>query len=176
MTTTESEVEILDPEVPKVIPLSDGTRVEIQRIKMRQVLRFLKLLTAGGVDLPSQDDPDFGNKLLGSLIEAIPNAEDEAVAFVGSLVLPADLHEGRRLSKEQKEENLELLDALDDLMFNPELEDLLSILEIVIKVETPYLRSLGKRVAALLPQAQAEAEKKPAKRSSGTSKSSTKGA
>lgn len=176
MTTTppvESDIDIIDPQGLPVLTLTNGTRVTVQRIKMRQLMRFLRIITAGGISFPSQDDPDFAENLLGQLLVSLPEAENEAILFVASLVMPADYVEGRRVSKDQKEINQELLDDLDDYFFNPDLDDVIAVLEVVVATEWPHLKSLGKRVQALLPQEQKAATKR-AKSSSSTSRNSTR--
>lgn len=158
MTTSKQEVEAADTEV-KVIPegpveLSDGTSVVVNRLKTRETMKLLKILTRGASYALQQlamdtDKDDFAESLLLSMAFAIPEASDETIEFVRVMVRPADLIE-RPKSKAEKEINAELEAHLDDLLDNPEIEDLMDIVTRVIQVESPHIEALGKRLGLLL--------------------------
>jgi hypothetical protein len=156
-SSTTSETDRLDP-TPAVIELVSGSMVEIQRLKLRQLFRLLRIITRGGAGyLPmlreamiSSSDEDraeaFGTQLLAVALMALPEAEDEAVEFIMSVVEPVGLTPGN--DKRQRERNEELRRALSEELFNPEPEDAISIIEAVIMREKSDLVALGKRLGA----------------------------
>lgn len=134
MTTTNPDTDTILAE-PSTFTLQNGLKVEVQRIQTRQLLRLLKIISNGAgpafsdLDLTNPDE-DFASTLLVAIALALPNAEDETIEFLTSMVLPADFKKGRGLSKEEIEANQALLDQLNDEFFNPDLDDLVSLLEI----------------------------------------------
>jgi hypothetical protein len=152
-----SETDRLDP-VPEFVELGSGTRVRVLSLKMRQLFRLLRIVTRGGAQyLPLLRDAmltaeensaeAFGTQLMAIAMIALPEAEDEAVAFVQSVVEPADLH--ARNDKQSRELNEQLRIALDAELDNPDLNDLVTILETVINREKADLVALGKRLRAM---------------------------
>lgn len=179
MTTTNQDIEALDPEL-KTLTLSTGLKVEIQRLKLRQLLRALKILSAGAspalAQLANEDSntEDFAQTLLVAMAVAIPEAENETVDFLVSMLLPVGFHKGRVVSRAKQEENDKLLQELDDSFYNPDLEDLLDVVEAIVETEAPHLKALGNRLATLLKAQQKSAVAKQKKSSTATSKASTK--
>ena len=152
---SESELDRLDPE-PVTVKLESGFPVEVVRLKTRQMFRLLRILTRGAGPAIAQLDfsaeqEDFAQKMLGILIMAIPDAEQETVAFLQSMCKPAELVEKKsaQLTKQENEHNQELWDRFNAELFNPEIDDTLSLLEVIIANEAPELQSLGKRLKAL---------------------------
>lgn len=138
------------------ITLSDGTVVTINRLKTRETMALLKILTrgAGGAlgELKISADTDAGEfaaSLLAYTVLAIPEAEDETIDFVNRMVSPTGLVTGPRLSKPEREINEEINAHLAEILENPELDDLVAIVSKVIEVEAPHIQSLGKSLAAL---------------------------
>jgi len=164
MTTKETANDVLASE-PTVITLSTGTKIRVERLRTRQLLRALKVLTNGAADVlagfsfDSEDEDGFAANILASLIFAIPEAEDETIEFIQSMVSPADVIENPT-SKAQKKLNEDLYRSLQKELFNPELEDLISIVEIVVKNEAPHVAELGKRLMLLFPTTKVVATKK----------------
>ena len=153
MTTTNPDTEALVPD-ERIVTLTSGLKVRVLRIKLRQLLRLLKILAGGAgsaIQLfnESDDDEETATSIMLALAMAIPEAEDETVDFIQSIVLPADFVEGRRLSKSQQAENEKLIEELSDELYNPELEDTLAIIEVVVKTEAPHIRELGKKLQVL---------------------------
>jgi hypothetical protein len=157
----DSEIDRLDPEL-RTVKLSTGYEVGIQRLKTRQFFRLLKVLTRGvgpavvqtGLDF--RDDPEgFGQKLLAMTLMAIPEAEQQFIEFLQSMCKPVGLHEadGRRLSKQEQEDNSAAITEMVEELNNPELEDLLDLAEAIVKAEAPEIQALGKRVAGLIEMA-----------------------
>lgn len=158
----DSELDRIDP-VGEGITLKSGMKGEVTRIRTRQLFRLLKVLTHGAgqmflqmaLDFNAAPD-EFGQKLLMTVLISIPDAEQEAIDFVQSIVRPVGIHEGppTALSKKQLEQNAELWAQQGRELFNPELDDLVTIFEVVIRQEAGELQALGKRLAGLLPMAQ----------------------
>jgi hypothetical protein len=74
---------------------------------------------------------------------SIPEAENETVDFIRSMAKPKDL------SGDPKKD-LPRVKALQDELFNPSLEDTLTIVQSIIERESEDLRSLGKRLGRML--------------------------
>jgi hypothetical protein len=149
-----SELDRIDPE-PVQITLSTGYTVVIQRLKTRQFFRLLKVLTRGLGPVMIQAQLDFGGdpeefsrKLMSMLVLAIPEAEQPFIEFLQSMALPPGIHEatgGQRLSREELQENQDMLSELVEELNNPELEDLIDIAEAIIRQEAPEIQALGKK-------------------------------
>lgn len=158
MSVKTSETDRLDP-LPDLVELADGRKVAIQRLKLRQLFRLLRIITRGGAGyLPmlqeavsgATSDEDraeqFGTQLLAIALIALPEAENEAVDFLMSVVEPEGLDEGR--DKRARENNDHLRQELSEYLYNPEPEDAITIIESVIEREKSDLVSLGKRLMA----------------------------
>ncbi|MFA7264851.1 MAG: hypothetical protein WC054_00825 [Candidatus Nanopelagicales bacterium] len=157
MSLPNSETDRLDPE-GKLIELVSGSKVEIQRLKLRQLFRLLRIITRGGaayipmlreamsISGDEERAEAFGTQLLAIALIALPEAEDEAVEFIMSVVEPDGLTPGA--DKKQRETNDDLRRKLSEELFNPEPEDAISIIEAVIMREKNDLAALGKRLSA----------------------------
>lgn len=157
---TKKDVEVIIDE-GDIVSLESGTRIRVLPLKTRQFFKLLRIIThgAGGMllnlNISSNDSPEeFGAKLFALVGFAVPDAEDEAVEFIMSIVEPETLKSGRNLSKDEKKTNEELSNALFDELYNPELGDTLSILETVVKREAEDLQALGKRLMTMFSLAQ----------------------
>ena len=162
---------------PVPLALESGFKINVERLRTRQTMKLLKILTAGAGDVlgtlrfsEDADTAEFTGQLLGAMLLAIPDAEEETVAFIRAMVNPRDLIEDAR-SKPEKEVNENLLAALDAELENPELGDLVTIVEQIVKNEAPHILALGKRLALLLNVQQ----KSETAKQSASSKKSTKG-
>ncbi len=174
MTTIAEELETLDPEsTSSTFELTTGTEVEIEHLRTRQLLRFLKILTVGAgaalTELKIGEDSEPGElaqELIAILLVSIPDAEDEVMDFMRSMVKPAGLISPEK-TKGDRVYNVQKFEALFTELDNPEIEDTIAILEKVIKAEAPNMLALGKRLAALLPASAAKpttSSKKPTKK------------
>jgi hypothetical protein len=150
-----TDVDVIVSEGDNVV-LSSGTQVNIQPLKARQFFKLLRIIThgAGGMILnlkfSGEDTPEeFGAKLLALVGFAIPDAEDEVIDFILSMVKPVGEKTGRTLNKQDREHNKELIDNLIEELYNPELEDLVTIVEAVVTREAEDLQALGKRLMAM---------------------------
>jgi hypothetical protein len=146
-----TEAERLDPQPQGPVTLSSGTRIEIQPLKLRETMKLLRIIThgAGGyvgslLDGISMEDPAaFAQTLVTVLLMSIPDAERETVEFIQTMCVPAELP----ADKKAREQALsDLADELD----NPELEDMVTIIEVVIRRESEDIRALGKRLGSAL--------------------------
>lgn len=151
-----SELEALNP-VPEELTLTSGITVAIERLKTRQLLKMLKILTHGAGPLMRDfgemlngDVEELGGQLAVLLAVSIPDAEDEAADFFRSMVRPVGLIEKKKLSGPEAEHNNALWEELLTEMYNPELEDIISLIEAIVKREAEHLRELGKRLTQMI--------------------------
>jgi hypothetical protein len=138
------------------VTLSSGTKVVILPLKARQFFKLLRIIThgAGGmllnVKFSGDDTPEeFGAKLFALVGFAIPDAEDEVIDFLLAMVQPEGVKEGRNLSKDEKATNKELTESLFEELYNPELEDMVTLIEAIVLREAEDLQALGKRLMAM---------------------------
>lgn len=153
-----SDIDVIEP-VPAddgFVTLTTGTVLVLQPLKARQFFKLLKIVTRGaGPILPSlqfsSDDTteQWVQKFLAVIMMAIPESEQETLEFIASMVKPAGLIEGRALNKQDKERNDELWDAVERDLGNPELEDLLTVIEAIVNAEGEDLKALGKRLMSM---------------------------
>lgn len=152
MTTENADIDTI-ASAPTDLTLVSGTKVQVERLKTRQLMRLMKILTRGAgpalSDLSFEDGAELAGQVLATVAFSIPEAEEETIEFVQSMVSPVGLIDNPRSGPEH-EVNIGLIEALEAEMRNPELEDLISVLERVITVEAPHLVALGKRLALLL--------------------------
>jgi hypothetical protein len=144
-----------------IVTLDSGTKVRLLPLKARQFFKLLRIVThgAGGmlfnVKFSGDDTPEeFGAKLVAVLGYAIPDADEEVFDFLLSMVEPVDLKTGRNLNKQDKETNEKLKEEIFDELYNPELEDMVTLIEAIVKREAEDLQALGKRLMALFSLAQ----------------------
>lgn len=143
------EVERIDPDPTGPVTLVSGAKVEIVPLKLRETMKLLKIVTrgAGGVleqtmgDLDLDDPAAFAQTFGALIVFSIPEAENEAVEFIQSMVLPYDF------SNLPQQDKIDQLNALAVDLSNPELEDVISIIERVVRRESEDIRNLGKRIS-----------------------------
>lgn len=156
-----TEIDKLDP-VPETVPLRSGMVVQLESLRSRQFFKLLRIVThsalpglrdANLLSLDAMGDTqEFMGRLLSVVLLSIPDAENETIDFVRSLCYPAALIEPnskRGLNKADVEHNQTLWDALDEELINPDLDDLITIIEAVIKREAEDIQALGKRLASM---------------------------
>lgn len=155
MTTGNEDLDTIAAE-PLPLTLASGTEIKIERLRTRALMALLKILTRGAAEalttirFSSDVSPqEFTGQLIGAIILAIPEAEDETVEFINKMVSPAGIKEGR-LSKDDIRKNVELEERLRKELQDPELDDLFTVLEEIIKIEGPHILALGKRLGALI--------------------------
>jgi hypothetical protein len=143
------EIDVLLP-MSTEVKLSSGTVVTIVPLKLREMLRLIRIVTRGGAQmLPNlrfagASPMDFAAQLVAIVLFSLPEAEDEAVEFVRAMVRPTDLRSGS--SDADKAYNSQQQDLLAEELSNPELDDVVSIFEVVVSREAADLQSLGKRL------------------------------
>jgi hypothetical protein len=156
-----TEIDKLDP-IPESVTLRSGMVVQLEALRLRQFLKLMRILTHGALPgmreagllniQAAEDTSEFMGRLLSVTLLSIPDAENETVDFVRSLCYPSGLVEpgGKRgLNKQDVEQNQLLWDALDEELVNPDLDDLVTIIEAVIKREAGDVQALGKRLASM---------------------------
>ena len=138
------EAAIILPESDGSVELLDGFRVTVNRLKLREFLALMKVVTRGASPLMASiqldsaaDTTEFAKNFLGLLLFAIPEAEDEIIDFIRLIVVP------------QAGNNPDTLLAIDVAMANPDLEDVVIILEKLVEQEATSVQSLGKRLVSL---------------------------
>ena len=138
------------------VELSTGFKIRILPLKSRQFFKLLRIIThgAGGLlmnmNFSGEDTPEqFGAKLLAIVGYAVPDAEDEVIEFLLSITEAEGTKSGRNLTRDDKTANKELLEKLLDELENPELEDLVTIVEAIVNREASDLQALGKRLMSM---------------------------
>lgn len=146
------ELERLDPQ-PLQLVLESGTEFDLEALKLRQFLRLLRIVTRGAADVLDQAELDFNDPqsfvqtFLGMVLFSIPEAEEETVDFIKSMVRPKNLTGNAK-------DDLPRIQALSNELDNPELEDTVTIVQAVIEREAEDLRALGKRLGTMFTVAQ----------------------
>jgi hypothetical protein len=155
-----SELDVLDP-VPGTITFSNGLQANVLDLKTRQFFRMLKILTRnpnlssvlsqGGSALfdGTSDAAVFATRLVTMLLFSIPEAENETVEFLASMLEPVGLVVRPNLDKTDKARNDEKWVELRTALFNPELEDLIDIISSIVERESEDLLALGKKIGAM---------------------------
>lgn len=173
------EIDKLDP-LTEAVKLRSGLFVRFEALRTRQFLKLLRIVThgalpgmsqAGMLNLQNLTNEEFLGQFLTITLLSIPDAEDETVEFIRSMVYPDGLIERKGLNKQDVERNKELWAALDEELENPDLDDLVTILEAVIKRESDDIYALGKRLAAMMSLAAKTGQLSPSPKAS-TSQSS----
>jgi hypothetical protein len=159
--TSEDEMERLDP-VPDTYTFADGTTVAIERLKTRQFFKLLRIITHGGMDAlqsirldPNQGTEVFTENLIALLIFAVPESEDETIEFLRAMVTPQQVtvpDDVPPSSAIKVADNLRVAakTKVDSQFTNMGLDDLLGLVEVIIRREAPELKALGKRLADTL--------------------------
>lgn len=154
MTTVNEDIDTIAAD-PALVTLESGSQILVQRLKTRQLMRLMKVLTRGAGEAITSlsfgeetSTEEFTGNLIGAVILSIPEAENETIDFIQSMVLPVGIIERPR-TKPEIEVNEGLLTALAEELANPELDDLVTIVEHIVTTEAPHMLALGKRLAVL---------------------------
>lgn len=182
MTTVNKDIDNLSPESSDIITLESGFTVRVERLKTRQLMSLMKILTRGlggavATIFTAQQDEDgseeYAAQLLGAMLMSIPEAEDETIEFVKRMVSPGALNPDAR-TKPELGANEELWVKLDAHLDNPEIIDLITICTRIVEVEAPHIQALGKNLAVLFKvKNQSDTAKAGSKKSSASSKASS---
>ena len=150
----DSELDRIDPQ-PETCKLVSGLEVEVVRMRTRQFFRLLRVLThgAGAALTQSQlsfagEGEEFAQKLLMLVLMSIPDAEQEAVNFLASMCRPVAVVDkpASELTKQEKESNDTLWARFNEELHNPELDDTIDLIEVIVRQEAPELQALGKKL------------------------------
>lgn len=151
-----NELEALNP-VPETVTLSTGTVVQFEALKARQFFKLLRIVTHSATGMLGQidglfngDGADAAGRFAAMLLMSIPDSIEETIEFLFSMVKPAGLVDRPKLDKTQQSYNQQLWDALVRDLSNPELEDLIDLVEAIFKREADDLAALGKKLQKLL--------------------------
>jgi hypothetical protein len=161
----ESEDEAADDELDRIDPQSEfvtlkcGIEVKVLPLRTRQMFKMLRIITHGagqalqnaGLDF-SEDAGVFMQKLISVVLFSIPDAEQETIDFLQSMVEPYDLVDKspRDLSKQDREHNIELWTDLNTELWNPDPSDTLDLVERIVRREAKDIQALGNRVRGFL--------------------------
>lgn len=156
MTTGNTDIDAIAAE-PTPLVLANGQEVKIERLRTRALMSLLKILTRGASEALATirfgDDvsqEEFTGQLIGAVVLAIPEAEDETIEFINRMVSPSGVRTGGRLSKADIERNVEMEQELRRTLDDPELDDLVKIISEIVKTEAPHIIALGKTLGALI--------------------------
>jgi hypothetical protein len=164
----DSELDRIDPQ-PETCKLSTGLQVDIVRMRTRQFFRLLRVLTHGAGPALTQaqldfsgDASEFAKKLLTLVLISIPDAENEAVQFLASMCRPSGVIDkpSSQLTKQEAAENTALWDRFNEDLHNPELEDTIDLIEVIVRQEAPELQALGKKLQRVFKLFQATGQDK----------------
>jgi hypothetical protein len=150
----ESELDRIDPQ-SEVCKLSTGFTVEVVRMRTRQFFRLLRVLTHGagpalmrtGLDFAAEPS-EFASKLLMLVVMSIPDAEQDAIAFLASMCKPTGVIDKpvSQMTKQETADNQALWDRFNDELHNPDLTDTIDLIEVIVRQESPELQALGKKL------------------------------
>jgi hypothetical protein len=153
----ETEIIAADPSLLH-LPVEE-IDIYIEKLKTRQLFKFMKILTSGAgpliADLDFNADTDteqLGKDIISLLLVSLGESDDEILDFLKSMVKPVGLVEPER-SKADRERNVEAYTELYTKLDNPEIGDTVAIFTRIVQNELPNLVTLGKQIAALLPSA-----------------------
>jgi hypothetical protein len=154
--TAINEHDIIDP-VPDTYQLSSGLVIGIEDLKTRQFFRLVRILTHGAPNYLDQgimsvfagESEDMVEQLITMILFSIPEAEDQTMDFLASMVKPLDLHQPAR-TKAEKAENLEKWARVESALLNPALEDTVGIVSAIISRESGNLKSLGNQLMSMI--------------------------
>lgn len=152
--TVSADVDALTAE-PDEITLSSGFVVRVERLKTRGMFKLLKIVTRGampmlaGGQLDFDDQDAFVQQILAVVVMAIPEAEQEAIEFIQSMVVPVEFDENAK-TNDQKQKNKELFDRLVTELDDPQIDDTISIIETIVRNEASDIQALGKRLGSIL--------------------------
>lgn len=152
-----NEIDKLDP-LPESVTLRSGLVIQLESLRSRQFFKLLRIIThgalpgmanAGMLSADGMESEEFLGRLVTVVLLAIPDAEDETIEFVRSMCYPAGLIDRKNLNKQDIEHNTALWEGLDEELINPDLDDLVTIIEAIIKREAEDIQALGKRLMAM---------------------------
>lgn len=155
----KSEDEILDDEYERLLPgpgepfqLVSGDWVSPRPLKMKELMAAFKVITRGAAMsmgalsynlVMDSDNDELMETIIILLINAIPEAEQEVSELIRVLVDPLEPEEGWK-NRDERHEAERRID--EQLLGNPEIEDALTILTVVLSGEMDDIKALGKKL------------------------------
>jgi hypothetical protein len=156
-----SELDALDP-IADTLTLSDGTVVKLLDLKARQFFKMLRIISHGPAmaaltnsnNLLQGDPEAVVMRLVGFLLVSIPDAYNETMDFLHDMIQPDGLQDipsgGSKSTKDAvKSANDEKWAQVAKSMANPEIEDVVDLVDAIVRRESKDLVALGKKVASL---------------------------
>lgn len=148
MPEEETELDALAPE-SATVELSNGSKVTLCRLKARQFFVLLRIITRGSASVLGnynwgnlKTPEEFATQLLGLLIFAIPEAPEATFEFLRSMI---DTEFDSKAGKVSANYTNAML-----LLEEPEMEDVIVLLEAIVRQESKDLVALGNRLRALI--------------------------
>jgi hypothetical protein len=140
MTATVRDIEEILPDEATVT--ISGIQCRVERIKTRGLAMFMRVIGASvGTRITSlnisSDPNEAAKELIGILMIAIPNAIDNTLAFVKMVVKPINEDDAK---------------ALDAALFDPEPEELLDVIMVIVEQEKGNFAALWGKARTLMPQ------------------------
>lgn len=144
------DIDRIDPPPLTEYKLHNGQWVTFDRLRTRQFFALLRIVTRPALpalryfslDPTRQSMDEFTANLVGLVLVSIPEAEDETIAFLKTMITPRDLANDQ-LTKDQR---TAVLTDFNTYMVNPELDDTVTIVEAIVRREAPDLKALGQRL------------------------------
>ncbi len=152
---TSPELAALDPDVD-IITFEDGSQLQIEELRLRQLFKLLKIVTRGAGPLLFDSrlsltgtPEEIALKFMTILGFALPEAEDEAIEFIVSMIAPVGTVDGRKLTEQERKHNQKLLEALIDEWQNPDPVKAIEVIEHIVKREAEDLGALAKKLMTM---------------------------
>lgn len=169
------------PEFSQVV-LSNGIKVSIFPLKARQFFKLMRIMTRGGSilmmtalvnDFGNMTVDEFASQLVGLLLYSVPEAPEATFEFLYSMI---DMEPFQKSGKDGFEWTKEG-QAINALLNDPELEDVMTIIQQVVEDNKHDLSGLGKKIKSLFAVAEKTGQLKTTTpkttRSSGRSRTSS---
>lgn len=153
-----SEFDAMAP-VPEVVKLVDANlEVKLEELRTRQFFLLLRVITTGvpisilraeAMQMRGIESPEVFAAKFGVLIfTALTEAQEEMLTFLRSMCRPIGMIKRPKDDYEQSR-NAALYAEIDEALANPTLDDLLTLVDAIVKRSAPNLTALGKRLAAM---------------------------
>lgn len=152
---TSPELNALDPET-EVLTFDDGSQVHVEQLRLRQLFKLLKIVTRGAGPLLfdprlslSGTPEEIALKFMTILGFALPEAEDEAVEFILSMIAPVGISDGRKVTEQERKHNQKLLEAMVEEWENPDPVKAITVIEYIVHREAEDLGALAKKLMTM---------------------------
>lgn len=137
--TAEAAVEEQTPDLDVILPSGgrievDGIKAEVGRLKSREFLLLMRVLTAGlgegirHIRLSPDDEDELESELIALFMLAIPNAIEEFGEFLMAIVEPVESKDDLKLRVAMQNPDPEVLIDIFGIMVEQEKDDLSALL------------------------------------------------